>query len=62
MCIRDSGIIAAIKEVEVTIPVIVRLEGNNSEKGSQILSKAKIKIESINNLAEAAKRAVAFAK
>ena len=57
-----DGIIAAIKEVEVTIPVIVRLEGNNSEKGSQILSKAKIKIESINNLAEAAKRAVAFAK
>ena len=57
-----EGIIAAIKEVEVNIPVIVRLEGNNSEKGSQILSKAKIKIESINNLAEAAKRAVAFAK
>jgi len=57
-----DGIIAAIKEVEVNIPVIVRLEGNNSEKGSQILSKAKIKIESINNLAEAAKRAVAFAK
>ncbi len=57
-----EGIIAAIKGVEVNIPVIVRLEGNNSEKGSQILSKAKIKIESINNLAEAAKRAVAFAK
>ena len=57
-----EGIIAAIKGVEVNIPVIVRLEGNNSEKGSQILSKAKIKIESINNLADAAKRAVAFAK
>ena len=44
------------------IPVVVRLEGNNAEKGSQILSKASIKIDSINNLADAAKKAVDFAK
>ena len=57
-----EGIISAIKEVDVKIPVVVRLEGNNAEKGSQILSKASIKIDSINNLAEAAKKAVEFAK
>ena len=77
MCIRDSvnifggivrcdliaeGIISAIKEVDVKIPVVVRLEGNNAKKGSQILSKASIKIHSINNLADAAKKAVEFAK
>ena len=57
-----EGIISAIKEVDVKIPVVVRLEGNNAEKGSQILSKASIKINSINNLADAAKKAVDFAK
>ena len=57
-----EGIISAIKEVDVKIPVVVRLEGNNAKKGSQILSKASIKIDSINNLADAAKKAVDFAK
>ena len=57
-----KGIISAIKEVDVKIPVVVRLEGNNAKKGSQILSKASIKIDSINNLADAAKKAVDFAK
>ena len=57
-----EGIISAIKEVDVKIPVVVRLEGNNAKKGSQILSKASIKINSINNLADAAKKAVEFAR
>ena len=57
-----KGIIAAIKEVEVKIPVVVRLEGNNADKGSKILSKADIKIDSINDLADAAKKAVVLAK
>ena len=57
-----EGIVAAIKEVEVKIPVVVRLEGNNADIGSKILSTAKIKIESINDLAEAAKKAVLLAK
>ena len=57
-----EGIIAAIKEVEVKIPVVVRLEGNNAEKAVYILSKANIKIESVNNLADAAMKAVEFSK
>ena len=57
-----EGIIAAIEEVEVKIPVVVRLEGNNAEKAAYILSKASIKIESINNLADAAMKAVEFSK
>ena len=57
-----EGIIAAIEEVEVKIPVVVRLEGNNAEKAAYILSKANIKIESINNLADAAMKAVEFSK
>ena len=57
-----EGIISAIKEVDVKIPVVVRLEGNNAKKGAQILSKASIKINSINNLADAAKKAVELAR
>ena len=57
-----EGVLAAIEEVGVEIPVVVRLEGNNSDIGSKILSRAAIKIESINNLADAAKKAVELAK
>ena len=57
-----EGVIAAIEEVGVNIPVVVRLEGNNADLGSQILSKAGVKIESINNLADAAKKSVELAK
>jgi succinyl-CoA synthetase beta subunit len=57
-----EGVLAAIEEVGVEIPVVVRLEGNNSDIGSEILSHAGIKIESINNLADAAKKAVELAK
>ena len=54
--------LAAIKEVGVEIPVVVRLEGNNADLGSEILSKANIKIESINDLGDAAKKAVELAQ
>ena len=57
-----KGIIAAIKEVDIKVPVVVRLEGNNADIGATILSKANIKIESINNLSDAAKKAVELAK
>ena len=57
-----KGIIAAIKEVDIKVPVVVRLEGNNADIGAKILSKANIKIESINNLSDAAKIAVELAK
>ncbi|MDC1241813.1 ADP-forming succinate--CoA ligase subunit beta [Gammaproteobacteria bacterium] len=57
-----EGVLAAIEEVGVKIPVVVRLEGNNADLGSEILSKANIKIESINNLGDAAKKAVELAQ
>ena len=57
-----EGIVAAIDEVEVEIPVVVRLEGNNAEKGLSILSKSSTKIQSANSLEEAARTAVELAK
>ncbi|MEK9780098.1 MAG: ADP-forming succinate--CoA ligase subunit beta [Gammaproteobacteria bacterium] len=57
-----EGIIAAINEVGVEIPVVVRLEGNNADLGSDILQNSGIEIKSINNLADAAKAAVELSK
>jgi succinyl-CoA synthetase beta subunit len=54
--------VEAIKEVDINIPVVVRLEGNNADLGAKILSQADIAIHSINNLAEAANKAVELAK
>ena len=53
--------LAAIEEVGVSVPVVVRLEGNNAYRGSEILANAKVKIESLNNLKDAAKKAVELA-
>jgi len=54
-----EGIIAAVKEVGVSIPVIVRLEGTNVEKGRELLAQSGLKITSATDLNDAAKKAVA---
>ena len=57
-----EGILAAIEEVGVSIPVVVRLEGNNADIGSNILAKSSAEIVSLNSLEDAAKKAVELSK
>ena len=57
-----DGILAAIKEVGVSIPVVVRLEGNNADIGSNILAESSAEIVSLNSLEDAAKKAVELSK
>ena len=57
-----EGILAAIEEVGVSIPVVVRLEGNNADLGSNILAESSAEIVSLNNLEDAAKKAVELSK
>jgi succinyl-CoA synthetase beta subunit len=57
-----EGILAAIEEVGVSIPVVVRLEGNSAKKGSSILAESNSEIVSLNDLEEAAKKAVELSK
>ncbi len=57
-----EGILAAIEEVGVSIPVVVRLEGNNADIGSNILAESTAEIVSLNNLEDAAKKAVELSK
>ncbi len=57
-----EGIIGAVKEVHVDVPVVVRLEGNNAERGSQLLSESNVNIIAANDLTDAAKKIVAAVK
>jgi malate-CoA ligase subunit beta len=54
-----EGIIKAIEEVSIPVPLIVRLEGTNVEQGMAILKGAKHPIIIANTLADAAEKAVA---
>jgi succinyl-CoA synthetase beta subunit len=57
-----EGIIAAVKEVGVEIPVIVRLEGTNVEAGRDLLKNSGLAIISADDINDGAKKAVAAAK
>ncbi|MBV7387515.1 ADP-forming succinate--CoA ligase subunit beta [Pasteurellaceae bacterium TAE3-ERU1] len=57
-----NGIIAAVNEVGVTIPVVVRLEGNNAENGRQILADSGLNIIAADSLTDAAQRVVSAAE
>jgi len=53
-----EGIIGAVEEVHVAVPVIVRLEGNNAERGREILTESALQIIAAENLDQAARKAV----
>jgi succinyl-CoA synthetase beta subunit len=57
-----EAIIAAVQEVHVSVPVVVRLEGNNAELGAKILDESGLKLTSANGLADAAEKIVAAVK
>ncbi|MCX8515038.1 MAG: hypothetical protein RL017_329 [Pseudomonadota bacterium] len=57
-----EAIIAAIKEVHVNVPVVVRLEGNNSHLGGEILSNSGLDLIAADGLADAAQKVVASLK
>ena len=54
-----EGIVAAAKEVNLSVPLVVRLEGTNVEKGKEILSTSGLAIVPANDLGDAAKKIVA---
>ncbi|MDR6991182.1 ADP-forming succinate--CoA ligase subunit beta [Luteimonas sp. 3794] len=56
-----EGIIAAVKEVDVKVPVIVRLEGTNVEAGKKLLAESGLAITAADDINDGAKKAVAAA-
>ncbi|HRO67464.1 MAG TPA: ADP-forming succinate--CoA ligase subunit beta [Pseudobdellovibrionaceae bacterium] len=57
-----EGVIAASKEVGLKVPLVVRLEGTNVELGKKLLKESGLNITPADDLADAAKKAVAAAK
>jgi succinyl-CoA synthetase beta subunit len=56
-----EGIIQAAKEVKLTLPVVVRLEGTNAAIGRELLANSQMSIYAAQDLTDAAKKAVAAA-
>ncbi|WP_068073295.1 ADP-forming succinate--CoA ligase subunit beta [Novosphingobium lentum] len=57
-----DGIVAAAKEVNLSVPLVVRLEGTNVEKGKDILANSGLPIVAANDLGDAARKIVAEVK
>jgi succinyl-CoA synthetase beta subunit len=56
-----EGIIQAVEEVDLTVPVVVRLEGTNVEKGREILASSGLAIIAADGLTDAAQKVIAAA-
>jgi succinyl-CoA synthetase beta subunit len=57
-----EGIIGAVKEVGVKIPVVVRLEGNNADLGAKVLAESGLNIIAATSLTDAAQQVVKAAE
>jgi succinyl-CoA synthetase beta subunit len=53
-----EGVVSAAREVQLSVPLVVRLEGTNVALGKEILTKSKLPIISAQNLADAAEKVV----
>ena len=53
-----QGVVDAAKEINLSVPLVVRLAGTNVKMGNEILKKSNLKIISASNLAEAAKKII----
>lgn len=57
-----EGIVAAAKEVGMSVPLVVRLEGTNVERGRQILDESDVKLQTATTMADAAEKIAAAVK
>jgi succinyl-CoA synthetase beta subunit len=57
-----EGVVAAVKEVGVALPVVVRLEGTNAAQAREILAKSGLAITAAADLTDAARKVIALAK
>jgi succinyl-CoA synthetase beta subunit len=57
-----EGVIAAVNELHVGVPVVVRMEGTNVERGKQMLQESGLKFQTADTMSEAAQKVVAAAK
>ena len=58
LSIVSNGVIEAVQELGLTVPVVVRLEGTNADIAKEILSNSKVDIIPANDLKDAAEKVV----
>jgi len=56
-----EGVINAVKELSVNVPIVVRMEGTNVERGKQMLQESGLKFATADSMGEAAQKVVALA-
>lgn len=57
-----EGVVAAARELGLKVPLVVRLEGTNSDKGKEILNKSGLQILAADGMADAAEKVVAASR
>src|SRR5689334_1512147 len=57
-----EGVIAAVKELGVPVPIVIRMEGTNVEKGKQMLKESGLNFTTADDMKEAAEKVVALGK
>ncbi len=59
--VLSKGVIAAVTELSVDLPIVVRMEGTNVDVGRQLLEKSNLNFSTANSMAEAANKVVSLA-
>jgi len=54
-----EGVVEAVKEVGLKVPLVVRLEGTNVQQGKDIIAKSGLNVVSANDLSDGAEKIVA---
>jgi succinyl-CoA synthetase beta subunit len=57
-----EGVVAAVKQVGLQVPLVVRLEGTNVEQGKKIISDSRLNVVAADNLDDAAQKIVKAVK
>jgi succinyl-CoA synthetase beta subunit len=58
--ILAEGVIAAVTDLGVPVPIVIRMEGTNVEKGRQMLQESGLNLTTVDTMSEGAERVVAL--
>jgi succinyl-CoA synthetase beta subunit len=58
--ILAEGLIAAVRELSVRVPIVIRMEGTNVEEGKRMLRESGLNFTTANSMGEAAEKVVAL--
>jgi len=57
-----QGVIAAVQDLGVAVPIVIRMEGTNVEEGQRLLKESRLKFTTADSMGDAADHVVALAK